>query len=224
MGKLIVLEGLDGSGKNTHSRRLSEKLTEFFPLVRKISFPDYEEPSSALVRMYLAGEFGTEPGDVNAYAASGFYALDRYASYKKHWQKIYEAGGIIVADRYTTSNATHQMGKLPREQWDGFLDWLCDYEYGLLGLPKPDLTLYLDMDPMISQRLIEKRYHGDDSRKDIHEKDVSYLLSCRESALYAAGRLGWRVIRLYDENGAFSKDENFAKVWAAAKEVLDGIS
>ncbi len=221
MGKLIVLEGLDGSGKNTHSRRLTERLTERGALVRKISFPDYEEPSSALVKMYLGGEFGTAPEDVNAYAASSFYAVDRYASYKKHWQKLYEEGGIIIADRYTTSNATHQMGKLPKEEWDGFLDWLCDYEYRLLGLPKPDLTLYLDMDPSISFKLIEKRYHGDDSRKDIHEKDFDYLAACRQSALYAAGRLGWKVIKLYGENGPYSKDENFEKVWNAAKEVLE---
>lgn len=220
MGKLIVLEGLDGSGKGTHAKKLAETLSAEGKTVRKITFPDYDEPSSTLVKMYLGGEFGTDPEDVGPFAASSFYAVDRFASYKKHWKEFYEAGGIVIADRYSTSNATHQMGKLPKEQWDGFLEWLCDYEYNKLGLPQPDLTVYLDMDPDISQRLMANRYHNDESRKDIHEKAKDYLAQCRQSALYAADRLGWKLVRLCDEREAFPIEENFAKIYVLVKEVL----
>ena len=134
-GKLIVLEGLDGSGKGTQAKLLAKHLTETDHLVREITFPDYDSDSSALVKMYLAGQFGDKPDDVNAYAASSFYAVDRYAGYKSDWGKFYEEGGILIADRYTTSNAVHQCSKLPPEQWDAFLQWLFDYEYHLLGLP-----------------------------------------------------------------------------------------
>ncbi len=218
MGKLIVLEGLDGSGKGTHAALLAENLQKAGLQVKKITFPDYKERSSELVKMYLAGEFGNKPEDVNAYAASSFYAVDRYASYKKYWKDFYEAGGIIIADRYTTSNATHQMGKLPDEEWDGFLGWLADFEYNKLGLPRPDITLYLDMDPDISQKLMSGRYHGDESKKDIHEKDLSYLRFCRKSALYAGEHWGWKVVRLCDDERAFSIEENAARILEIVKQ------
>ena len=131
--KLIVIEGLDGSGKATQAKKLTKALTD-----RGISFPDYDSDSSALVRMYLSGQFGTDPQDVNAYAASAFFAVDRFASYKKDWGRDY-ARGVIIADRYTTSNAVHQCGKLPKEHWADFLDWLFDFEYNKLGIPAPDL-------------------------------------------------------------------------------------
>ena len=137
-GKLIVLEGLDGSGKATQAKLLAEHLAAQGVPVQKITFPDYASDSSALVKMYLAGQFGQHPDDVNAYAASSFYAVDRYASYKTSWGSFYEQGGVIIADRYTTSNAVHQCSKLPPEQWDDFLCWAFDYEYRLLGLPAPD--------------------------------------------------------------------------------------
>ena len=150
-GKLIVLEGLDGSGKGTQAKLLAKHLTMTDHLVREITFPDYDSDSSALVKMYLAGQFGDKPDDVNAYAASSFYAVDRYAGYKSDWGKFYEEGGILIADRYTTSNAVHQCSKLPPEQWDTFLQWLFDYEYHLLGLPAPDKVIYLQVDPAVSQ-------------------------------------------------------------------------
>ena len=137
-GKLIVLEGLDGSGKATQAKLLAAHLKGQGFSVREITFPNYESDSSALVKMYLAGQFGQHPDDVNAYAASSFYAVDRYASYKKDWGSFYENGGIIIADRYTTSNAVHQCSKLPPEQWESFLGWLFDFEFHLLGLPAPD--------------------------------------------------------------------------------------
>ena len=194
MGRLIVIDGLDGSGKSTQLDRLHAYLDGCGTRYQPISFPDYDSPSSALVKMYLAGEFGGEADAVNAYAASSFYAVDRYASYKQHWEAAYNAGDLIVAARYTTSNAIHQMSKLPSEQWDGFLDWLNEYEYRRLGLPRPDKVVFLDMPLAIAQQLLAARYEGDESKKDIHERNVAYLRQCREAALYAAAREGWQVI------------------------------
>lgn len=193
-GKLIVLDGLDGSGKSTQFDLLIEHFQEQNRAVVPISFPDYNEPSSALVKMYLAGEFGSDADSVNAYAASSFYAVDRYASYKKFWQGAYESGSMILAARYATSNAIHQMSKLPKEEWDGYLVWLEEYEYDRLKLPKPDLVIFLDMPPSLSQKLLSSRYGGDEKKKDIHESNVEYLLRCREAALYAAERCGWKVL------------------------------
>lgn len=200
MGRLVVLDGLDGSGKSTQLVRLQEYFTQNHIDYRQISFPDYEQPSSALVSMYLRGEFGEAADAVNAYAASSFYAVDRYASYKKFWEEDYNAGRLILAARYTTSNAIHQMGKLPREDWDAYLNWLQEYEYGLLGLPRPDRVIFLDMPLQISQRLLSTRYEGDEAKKDIHERDLRYLETCRESALYAADKMGWDLVSC-GENG-----------------------
>ena len=193
-GKLIVIEGLDGSGKGTQAAELAKNLAAGGAPVRKVSFPDYASDSSALVKMYLSGQFGKDPQDVNAYAASTFYAVDRFASFKRDWGGFYEGGGIVVADRYTTSNAVHQCSKLPQEQWDAFLAWLFDFEYHLLGIPSPDLVVYLSVDPAVSQRLMTGRYQGDESRKDIHEGNLAYLRRSRLVAEYCSSRLDWRQI------------------------------
>ena len=191
--KLIVIEGLDGSGKATQAKRLTKALVERGELVREVSFPDYDSDSSALVRMYLSGQLGTDPQDVNAYAASSFFAVDRFASYKKDWSRDY-ARGVIIADRYTTSNAVHQCSKLPKDQWEGFLDWLFDFEYQKLGIPAPDCVIYLNVDPQVSQTLMTARYSGDESKKDIHERDLAYLKHSREAAQYCAEKLGWKTV------------------------------
>lgn len=193
-GKLIVIEGLDGSGKATQAELLYKELCDRGIWVRKVSFPDYASASSSLVKMYLNGEFGTHPDDVNAYAASSFYAVDRYASYKKNWKEFMDSGGIVIADRYTTSNAVHQCSKLPKEDWDKYLKWLFDYEYKLLGIPEPTLTFYLHVDPEVSQQLMNKRYQGDERKKDIHEKDLDYLKRSQDAASYCVEKLGWIVI------------------------------
>lgn len=206
-GKLIVLEGLDGSGKATQTALLCEELEQRGLPLKRISFPDYSQPSSALVKMYLAGEFGENPDDVNAYAASSFYAVDRFASYAKFWKKDYQEGKIIVADRYVTSNLVFQMAKAPREDWDAYMEWAEDFEYGKLGLPRPDIILYLDMPPQISQKLLTGRYHGDEKKKDIHESNRLYLEHCRESASYAAKKLGWHVINCARGDNARSIEE-----------------
>ena len=156
--------------------------------------------------MYLAGEFGKKPGDVNAYAASSFYAVDRYASYKKDWEEAYKTG-IIIADRYTTSNAIHQCSKLDESEWDGFLDWLFDFEYKKLGIPEPDVVVYLRVDPEVSQELLKSRYHGDLSHEDIHEKDREYLNRCQKAADYCAEKLGWKTIEC-TENGTMRSIED----------------
>ncbi len=197
-GKLIVLEGLDGSGKTTQLTRLGGNLEADGRAVRRIKLPDYDDDSSALVRMYLGGAFGEDPEAVNAYAASAFYAVDRVAHYLRKWRADYLAGQVILADRYTTSNAYHQLQKLPHAQWDAYLAWLEDFEYAKLELPKPDCVVYLDMPIAVSQRLMSARYGGDEGKKDIHEANIRYLTDCRAAALYAADKLGWRVIACAD--------------------------
>ena len=191
--KLIVIEGLDGSGKATQAKLLTATLKERGMPVRQVSFPDYDSDSSALVKMYLSGQFGTDPNAVNAYAASSFFAVDRYASFKRDWSRDYDQG-LIVADRYTTSNAIHQCSKLPKDQWDSFLDWLFDYEYNKLGIPAPSTVVYLKVDPEVSQKLMTGRYDGDESKKDIHERDLDYLRRSREAAEFCSRKLGWKTV------------------------------
>jgi dTMP kinase len=209
-GKLILLEGLDGSGKTTQTGLLEKELIRRGIRLRRVKFPEYEEPSSAPVRMYLNGEFGKNPDDVNAYAASSFFAVDRYASFRRRWGRDYENGILILADRYTTSNIIYQMPKLPRTEWDGFLSWIQDFEYGKLGIPEPDLTVYLDMPPLISQKLLNIRYRENGGRRDIHESNTDYLNGCRESAFYAATKLGWQIVSCA-ENGLPKSRESIQK-------------
>ena len=211
-GKFITMEGLDGSGKATQTELLCNDLSARGIKVRRVSFPDYDQPSSTLAKMYLDGEFGTDPNDVNAYAASSFYAVDRYASYQKFWREDYQNGTLIVADRYSTSNIVFQLSKLPKEQWADFVAWVKDYEYDKLGLPEPDLTIYLDMPLEVSQKLLSSRYHGDEDKKDIHESNAIYLRECRESAVYAAELLHWKVIHCADGENAKTMEQIHAEV------------
>lgn len=197
MGELIVLEGLDGSGKATQALLLAESLKKKGYKTLQVTFPDYQSDSSALVRMYLAGEFGEKPDSVNPYAASAFYAVDRYASYQKNWRAFYLDGGIVIADRYTTSNAVHQCAKLPENEWEAYLDWLFHFEYEKMKIPAPGKVIYLDMEPAVSQQLLEGRYKKSGS-KDIHEKDVDYLRRARGAALYCQKRLGWERVACDD--------------------------
>lgn len=197
-GKIYVVDGLDGSGKSTQTERVYQALQSRGEQVQLISFPDYQEDSSVLVRMYLNGDFGTDANSVNAYAASTFYAVDRYAAYQRHWKAAYEAGQTVIATRYVSSNAIHQMGKLPEKEWDGFLAWLSDFEYNKLGLPKPNKVIFLDMPREVADKQLLKRYHGDTAKLDIHEKDRVYLERCQQTAAYAAKAEGWDVISCAD--------------------------
>lgn len=220
MGKLVVIEGLDGSGKATQTQLLAQQLNKVGRQVLPVTFPDYESQSSALVRMYLAGEFGSQPDDVNAYAASSFYAVDRYASLAKHWGHFYQRGGLVLADRYTTSNAIHQCAKLPDDQWPEFVDWLADFEYQKLGIPAPDLVICLDVPPELSQQLMLERY-GDEAKKDIHERDLEYLIRCRKAAHWCAQRLGWQLVVCENNNAMRTRQEIADEIWAIlSREVL----
>lgn len=220
MGKLIVIEGLDGSGKSTQIAKIKDWLSSVGADFKQIKLPDYDDPSSTLVRMYLAGQFGSKPDDVNAYAASCFYAADRYASFKQHWKDDYDGGSIILADRYTTSNAVHQCSKLPEDMWDSYLDWLYDFEFDKLCIPKPDLTVFLDMDIAVSQKLLSNRYNNDADKKDIHERDLDYLARCRKAAYYSADKLGWCKIRCDDGENPLPIDKIFGKIRTQIEKIL----
>ena len=193
-GRLIVFEGTDGSGKATQTELLCRELDQRGIPYKKLTFPRYDQDSSALIRLYLGGAFGSRPDDVNAYAAATFYAVDRYASYKQDWGAFYEAGGLLIADRYTTSNAVHQTVKLPEEERRAFLDWLFDFEYRMLGLPKPTRVLYLDIPTDLTEQMMRRREHETHTKADIHEQDDAYLRHCRENAAFVVDYCGWTKI------------------------------
>lgn len=216
---LIILEGLDGSGKGTQAELLLQHISAEKP-ARLIRFPDYDSPSSSLVKMYLSGEFGSNAENVNAYAASAFYAVDRFASYQTKWKDAYLSGETIIADRYVTSNIVFQLSKLPQKEWDAYMHWLEDLEYGKFGLPRPDRVIYLDVDPKTSQSLLLKRYGGDASKRDIHEADISFLLHCRDCALYAARALGWTVLNCTEGGALRSAGNIHQEILLKLEEVL----
>lgn len=220
-GKLIVFEGTDGSGKSTQFQALCARVEQTGTPFRRLVFPQYQEPSSALIRMYLGGEFGSRPGDVNPYAASAFYAVDRYASWKKVWGEYYSQGGLILTDRYTTSNAVHQGAKCAPQERPAFLGWLDDFEHDKLGLPQPDLVLYLDMPTERAVELLRHREAATHTKADIHELDTGYLAACRDSALQAAQLLGWKVIPCVNAQGEVrSVEEIHEEIWSLAAPVL----
>lgn len=222
MGKLIVIEGTDGSGKSTQFRLMSEHLENDGVAFKHIVFPRYSEESSALIRMYLGGQFGTNPGDVNAYAASSFYAVDRFASYKMDWGKWYEEGGLVISDRYTTSNAVHQASKEQGENRDKFLSWLYDFEYDKLGLPSPDLVIYLDVPTDYTEKLLRHREQDTNTKADIHEKDTQYLATCREAGRNAAAFYGWKVIKCVKDGAMRTMEDIHNEIYAAVKQCLEG--
>ena len=219
-GILIAIDGLDGSGKETQSKLLCRRLEEEGIKNRLISFPTYENDSCALVNMYLGGRFGEDPSTVNAYAASSFYAMDRYCSYMLDWKKDYENGVVIIANRYTSANMVHQMSKLPRDKWDSFAGWLWDYEFSLLGLPEPSAVLYLCLPTEVSASLIQSRCEKTGVVKDIHEKNKGFLENSYQAALYAAEKCGWHKVDCV-ENGQLRGIEDINKqVYAIVKELL----
>lgn len=204
MGRLIAIDGVDASGKQTHTSMLYEKLIADGYNVRKISFPAYESPSSELVKMYLSGKFGDKPEDVNAYAASSFFAADRFSSFRTDWKEFYEQNDtIIIADRYTSSNMIHQASKIDDvDEKNKFLDWLFELEFDIYEIPKPDLTFFLDMPVQYAKKLMEDRENKFDNTqsKDIHERNREYLEKSYENACYIANRYSWEHI-LCVENG-----------------------
>ena len=221
MGKLIVIEGTDGSGKSTQFKMLSEHLEKDRVEFKHIVFPRYSEESSALIRMYLGGQFGTKPSDVNAYAASAFYAVDRYASYKMDWGQWYEQGGLVLSDRYTTSNAVHQASKEPKDTQADYLKWLYDFEYDKLGLPRPDLTIYLDVPTDFTERLMRKREQDTNTKADIHEKDMAYLATCRQTGRTAAAYYGWTVINCVKDGQMRTIEDIHQEIYKHVKKCLE---
>ena len=222
MGKLIVIEGTDGSGKSTQFKRIKEHLEADGTAFRHIVFPRYSEESSALIRMYLGGQFGNKPTDVNAYTASTFYAVDRFASYKMDWGQWYEDGGLVLSDRYTTSNAVHQASKEAPENRDAFLNWLYDFEYNKMGLPRPDLTIYLDVPTDFTEKLLRHREADTNTKADIHEKDMQYLATCREMGRAAANYYGWHIISCVRDGQMRSIEDIHAEIYALVKSCLEG--
>lgn len=204
-GRLFVIEGSDASGKSTQLDMLCDRLARENTPFRKIVFPRYEEDSSMLARMYLSGRFGTDPSDVNAYAASVFFAVDRFASYAADWGAFYRAGGLILCHRYTTANAIHQAVKLEGEERCGFLDWLFDFEYVRMGIPKPDGVLFLDMPPAYSLELMRERNVG--TQGDIHENNAEYLKKCYEVSKQCAERYGWTTVDCVRGNTLRSREQ-----------------
>ena len=194
MGKLIVFEGIDGSGKSTQFKMMCTRLANEGKQFKRLVFPRYNEPSSALIKMYLAGDFGSNPDSVNAYAASSFYAVDRYASFITDWRDYYNNGGLILTDRYTTSNALHQGAKVESSQRKEFFEWLYDYEFNLLGLPVPDFVIYMNIELKYAEKRLRKRQQETNTDPDIHEKDMKYLETCAKSGEQAATQLNWYKI------------------------------
>ena len=222
MCKLIVIEGTDGSRKSTQFRLLTEAVEGLGYEFRKLVFPQYSEDSSALIRMYLGGQFGNSPADVNAYAASAFYAVDRYASYKKVWGEWYEQGGLVLSDRYTTSNAVHQASKEPEERRKEFLGWLYEFEYDRLGLPRPDLTIYLDVPTEYTEKLMRSREAATGTSADIHEQDLTYLSTCRKMGKTAAEYYGWTVIDCVRDGAMRSIEDIHQEILGHVKACLEG--
>ena len=221
MGKLIVLEGTDGSGKSTQFKLLTQRLEAENKPFKHAVFPRYSEPSSALIRMYLGGEFGTKPSDVNSYAASAFYAVDRFASYKQDWGNWYQQGGLVLCDRYTTSNAVHQASKEAPENRARFLKWLYEFEYDQLELPKPDLIIYLDVPTDFTERLMRGREEKTGTKADIHEQDMNYLTTCRNAGREAAAYYGWTVIDCVKDGAMRSIEDIHEEIFAHVAKLLE---
>ena len=194
MGKLIVIDGTDGSGKQTQMKLLEEKLKSESIDYKKVSFPNYDSPSSGLVKMYLSGDFGKDAKNVSPYIASTFFAADRYVTFKKELEEYYNNGGIILADRYTTSNMVHQAGKIgDKEEREKFLNWLWDFEFNLYKLPIPTKVFFLNMPPKYAFKLMENRENKftHEAKKDIHENDKNHIIDSYNAALSVAKKYKW---------------------------------
>ncbi len=223
MGILIAIDGVDASGKQTQTELLEKRLREMGMKIKKVSFPTYDNPSSTLVKMYLGGEFGKNPSDVNAYATSTFFAADRFVTYRTDWGKDYNDGTVIIADRYVSSNLIHQASKIDDEkEKDAFLMWLDDYEHNIYGLPRPDVTIFLDMPPEYGAILMKNRANKatGDEKKDIHESDFSYLQKSYDNAVFVAEKFRWKRIPCVKDGKIRSIEEIHEDIFAVVKELV----
>ena len=219
-GKLIVFEGTDGAGKTTQTRLMAQRLTREGAAFRVIDFPRYGNPFAEPAKLYLNGALGSRPGNVSACGASVLFAVDRYASYREEWGVDYEAGKLILANRYTTSNAVHQASKLPEGERESFLTWLFDLEYRRLELPEPDLVFYLDLPIELTEQMMRRREAETGAHADIHEQDEAYLRRCRESAGEIARRLGWRRIDCSREGAVRTQEDIHSEAWELVRTLL----
>ena len=220
MGKLFVIDGTDGSGKQTQFNKLKERFSKENIEYKTVSFPNYDNLSSYLVKMYLSGQFGQSAKDVSPYIASTFYAADRYATYKRYYEEYYEKGGIILADRYTTANMVHQSGKIKdKEEREKFLNWLWDFEFNIYGLPVPTKTFFLNMPPEYSIKLIEDRENKftHEKQKDIHERDKTHLIDSYNAACELVNKYNWYEVKCV-------KDTNIRSVEDIHEEIFNEIS
>ena len=220
-GKLIVFEGTDGSGKATQAKMMAQRLEREGIRFRVIDFPRYGNPFAEPARLYLQGALGKKPGDVNAYAASVLYAVDRFASYKEDWGNAYESGEVILANRYTTSNAVHQASKLPDGERLEYLGWLYDLEYGRMELPKPDLVIYLDLPNQLSEQMMRRREAATGTTADILEKDDAYLRRCRDNARQVAAASGWQIINCARNGEVRTIEDIHQEAWSLVRKVLE---
>lgn len=221
-GKLIIIEGGDGSGKATQTELLRRHLADDGEFVKAVSYPDYDSESSALVKMYLRGDFGTDADTINPYTASAFYAVDRIASYELKWKRFFKAGGIVLADRYTTSNMLYQMIKIPgKADQDAYLDWLWDFEFKKLGLPEPDAVILLDVPLEVTERLMSERTgKTGGTTGDIHEKDREFLRKCHAAYVGLAAKYGWYKIDCTREGVLRSPGAIHEDVYALVKGLI----
>ena len=223
MGKLIVIEGVDASGKQTQTELLYKYISSVTDKVIKIEFPDYESPSSEVIKMYLNGAFGKDADAVNPYAASSFFAIDRFTSYKTKWEALYNDGYIIIADRYVTANMIYQASKFDNEEEKNcYLSWINDFEYEKLGLPRPDISLFLDVIPEISYKIIQTRNNKFTGEKelDIHEANKEYLVKTYNNAKYIAEKYSFTTIDCVRDNGLKSIEEIHDMIKMSIKELL----
>lgn len=224
MGKLIIIEGkTDGVGKETQTKILYERLVKEGYNVRKITFPNYGTAACVPVESYLNGDLGENPGAVNPYAVSSLYANDRFFSFVQDWGRFYEEGGIIISDRYTTSNMIHQASKITdAHEKNTYLDWLYDLEFNKYKLPVPDSVIFLDVPLEVSAQLMANRknkINGTDN-KDIHEKDLNYLKVCSENADYIATKYNWNKIKCVDNDSMRSIESIHEDIYSVVSQLL----
>ena len=221
--KLIVIEGVDSSGKATQSKLLYEALSVMGIEVSSVEFPNYASESSSVVKMYLGGDFGSDPSAVNAYAASIFFAVDRFASVKAVWKDKFASGGVVIADRYTTSNMVHQASKIDDlEKKSEFLDWLYDLEYNKMELPEPDLVIFLDMPVKYAQMLMANRANKitNSDVKDIHESNEEYLTMAYNNACFVAEKYNWTRISCVKDGNVRPIEDIAAEILSYAEKII----
>lgn len=223
MGKLFVIDGTDGSGKQTQLEKLKERFDTEGIDYKSVSFPNYESESSALVKIYLNGELAEDPKEISPYIASTFYAADRYITFKKEYEKYYKSGGIILADRYTTSNMVHQAGKIKDDkEREKFLNWLWDFEFNLYGLPVPTEVFFLNMPTKYALELMENRKNKitQEEKKDIHERNPQHMIDAYNEACKLSKKYNWKEIQCVRDEKIRTIEDIHEEIYQEIKKYL----